>query len=370
MSPQARPSSIIYLTNRSAVETDDRCGMAYWWNQEEGNTGIVPKEEAAALAVGREIHEDIEVISKMDDLSPYHLESLIENILSTVPEEVKGNQRKLERLYRRLGWIAAWVLYMEPGLREKYEDISVEGELILDRDPLWVAVTPDRVMRHKKDNYLIYLEYKSTITASNKWLASWKYAIQLHLGIKAIEEEFVRRGVGEKITHAQIVGFLKGDDSKGFLHHPYVWGYKNTETGKWTHEYSKARGASWTAAPVWEYPDGIVKWVQSLGEEIGRQQFPFSPPVMLDERMLNSWVSRRLSREIEIEAVREECREDWDSRVVYFEPRTRNCRPAFGDPCPYLGPCWNASIQRNPLATGDFIRRNPHHEMEIIFQGE
>jgi len=363
-------SQIIYLTNRTAAETDDKCGMAYWWNQEEGETGIVPKTEADALAVGREIHEDIEAISRMDDLSPFHLENLIENILNSVPIEDRGNTSKMERLYRRLGWISAWVLYMEPHLREIYEDVSVEGELILDRDPLWVAVTPDRVMRHKRDNYLIYLEYKSTITASMKWLASWKYAIQLHIGIKAIEEEFVRRGVGEKIAHAQIVGFLKGDWRSNHLAHPYVWAYRNSETGKWTHDYSKARGNTWSAAPVWEYPDGIVKWVQLLGEEIGKAQFPFSPPVSLNERMLDHWVSRRLSREIEVEQVREVCRKDFDARVVYFEPRTKNCRPAFGDACPYLGLCWNASIQQNPLATGDFIKRNPHHEMEIIFQGE
>jgi hypothetical protein len=372
MSPS---SKVIYLENRSAAETDDKCGMAYWWSQLEGQTrtetgGIVPNVEADALMVGREIHEDMQALATMEDLSPYHLERLLEEIVHSVPTTDRESLSKMEKLYRRLGWIAAWGLYMEPIVRETWDNVAVEGELILDRDPLWVPVTPDRVLRHKKHKYLSYMEFKSTISASNKWMSSWKYAIQLHLGITAIEEEFVRSGREEKIAYAQIVGLMKGEVRTGKLSHPYVWAYRNNSNGEWTHEYQKARGAQWEACPVWEYEGGIVKWVQRLGKEVALEQFPFSSVVTLNSRMVDDWCARRLSRQMEIAEVKAACQEDWDTRVVYFEPRTRNCRPPFGDSCPYLGLCWNATIQLDPLKTGDFQRRKPHHEVEVLFTGE
>lgn len=361
-------SSIIYLENRSAAETDDVCGMKYWWSQEEGGSGIVHKTEAEALTVGREIHEDMEALATMENLSVFHLEELCESLLNMTPVAVKEDIRAKERLYRRLGWIAAWGLYIEPKIRERWETILVEGELILDRDPLWVAVTPDRVLRHKKDGFLKYMEFKSTITANQKWISSWKYAIQLHLGMKAIEEEFDRKKQPLKISFAEVVGLMKGDVKNGHLLHPYVWAYHNTRTGAWSCKYERA--SEWVPLPVWEYPHGIVKWVEFCGEETAIQQFPTTAPVTINERMVEQWCSRRLSRQVEVAEVREECQKNYDARIIYFEPRTRNCRPPFGDLCPYLGLCWNASMQLDPMKTGDYKKRVPHHELEVLLEGE
>lgn len=356
---------LIFLTDRSAVEMDDTCGMKYWLNRKEGRRGIVPKEEPLALMVGSATHKDLQTVASWDHemLQPKNIQVELDTILGDLTIDDKANTPKMEILYRRLGWLAAFALYIEPRIRERYEGVSIEAEIILDRDPLWVAATPDRVLRRKSDKKLEYREYKTTISASNQWMHSWQYAIQLHIGIAAAQEE-----LKEKVHFAQIMGLMKGSKSytDGHLVHPYVWGYFNRKKGEWTHTYNEARSADWEAMPVWEYEGGIVEWVEMCGQEVALNQFPQSPPTMLNERMLNEWVRRRLHRETQIRLMEDTCKTNLDTRSVYFERRTKNCRPPFGDACQYLSVCWNAEVNADPLAKGEYVERIPHHELEIM----
>lgn len=349
-------SEPIYLLDRSGGELDDTCGMAFWYNRLEHDHGIVPIDRPDYFQDGINIHDDLSTVAEME-LSRASIEDLISHILS-VNGDLTIEQK--ETLYRRAGWVAAFALFVEPRIRAEFENVSTEAELILDRDPLWVPVTPDRVLCHREGRYLVYKEYKSTITAGAKWASSWPYQIQLHIGMKAIEEE-----LNEPVAYSQIIGLLKGDRRGDHLLHPYVWGYRHSKTGAWTHEYAKARTADWERAPVWDYPDGCVAWVEACGEEVALSQFPHSAPVFLNERMLDNWVARKTSRMEEIKyALENGARADESIRRLYFEQRTKACAPAFGDACPYRPCCWNASINAAPLASGIYEERVPHHQIE------
>jgi hypothetical protein len=351
---------VYYLTDRTTATTDDKCGMRRWWYKHEGGQGIVPVAEAEALSVGKETHEDLAAIAAAEDISPAAIAEAIGELLKNAPSDLTQSSR--ERIYRRLGWIAAFALFIEPKIREEFETISIEAEHILDRDPLWVSYTPDRYLRHREGGYLVYREYKTAKMAGPKWMQSWPFAIQLHIGLAGMEEE-----LGEKVAYGQIMGLMKGEVREGRLRHPYVWGWHNAKSGEWTHDYNKARSAQWEPMPVWEFPGGVVAWVQRCGEAVALGQFPHSAPVFLDRRLLEDWVVRRTQREETLVEVMEECRADWQKRIIYFEPRTEQCRPAYGDPCPYLLPCHNAAVRENPLACPDYTRRTPHHETEINY---
>ena len=352
---------IIYLTNRTASITDDDCGRKWWLSQRVGGRGLVPKEEAFALMVGRETHEDLSAIGEMDDISPEAIQRAIDDILLLIDDAAKTHIKKMEMLYRRLGWLAAFALYMEPSIRAIYDTVSIEKELVLDRTPLWVAVTPDRILRHREKGYLVYREYKSTISASQKWLDSWKMAIQIHSSMKAVEEE-----VGLPVAFTQVMGLMKGYEKEGKIRHPYVYGYRNRDNGDWTHDYDRARGPSWELTPVWDYPGGVVQWVQLCGEDIAFSQFPHTEPIFLNEEILNEWVERRARREEEIRRVEESAHTDARTRAVYFPRKTHKCRPPFGDSCPYLGLCWNATWEGREVEHPDFSQRIPHHDLELI----
>lgn len=353
------------LTDRSAAELDDKCGMAYWWNRHYGEKGIVPASEPEALAVGAATHEDMALLGELPDLSPQSLGDHAEALLSRLSDDEKCDQHRMEVLYRRVGWFLAWGLFKEPEIRSGWTNVGIERELILDRSPLWLQVTPDRVLRNKETGRLKYMEYKSTISASKKWLESWRYQIQIHSSLQAVNEEIGEAG---PVHYGQVVGLLKGSYSMSDnrLTHPYVWGYYNDSTGAWTHDYSKARSAGWSPRPIWEYPGGVLEWVERCGKECACNIFPSTAPIFLDSRMLDNWIARRTAREQQVRIVKETAKTNEAIRNVYFEQRTNRCKPGFGDACPYLSICWNADRGRDPLSTGDFVERTPHHDLEVI----
>lgn len=357
-------NKILYLEDRSGAETDDQCGMKYWLQRKAGpnKCGIVPVKEEFALMIGRQTHEDLLTIATMDDIRPEALKELIVDLTKDLTEDDKHDTKKMEILYRRLGWLCAFALYIEPAIRAKYETVHLEHELILNRDPLWVAVTPDRVLRNRVTKVLEYREYKTTITSNSKWMSSWPFAIQLHIGLAAVSEE-----LEEPVKFAQIMGLMKGYESPADhrLMHPYVWAYYNHDANTWEHDGSKTKAACWMPMPVWEFDGGVVEWVIKLGADVARAQFPHSVPVFLNEKMLNEWCERRRARQQLISMFERNCREDEHMRGMYFEKRTRNCRPPFGDACSYLPICWNAENERDPMRTGDFKVRQPHHDVEI-----
>lgn len=352
----------LYLIDRSGAELDDHCGQAFWWQRKEGGKGLVPKTMAEALAVGSEVHADMEVLATMD-LDLTHINRFVNGIMETFPDLSLMTRPEKEILFRRFGWFVAWALFIEPKIRLKYETIAVEQDLILDRTPLWVPVKPDRLLRDRSSKQLVYFEYKSTLTASQKWLLSWHFAIQLHSSLAAIMEE-----TQEEVKFAQVVGLLKGSRSlsDGRLLHPYVWGWYNEKTGKWTNKYEDARTADWAPRPVWEYPGGIVEWVSWCGQETAIAQFPFTAPVFYNGRILNNWILRQTHRRREVSSVETDCVTDLNKRAIYFPMRTKQCRPAFGDPCPYTRLCWNASSNYDAQKDPGFMVREPHHEIDTI----
>lgn len=345
------PSSIM-LTDRSGIETDWLCGMKYWWNRLEGGTGLSPTNEASYFLIGRQIHEDFGAIAEG---VPY------QDLLQTISPPEDGDQLQWEIHFRRLGWITAFGKWIWPRWKKDYEVVKVEGELILDRSPLWVAVTPDLILRcinKSLDLYgkLVYKEYKSTKVKSPSWVAHWDAAVQVHLGLLAVEEE-----LGETVAFGHIVGLDKGYEKDGRLNHPYVWAYR-TDAGDWLPKYK------WGVphAPVWEYEKGIEDWVELCGEDCGAAQFITSAPIFLDPRLIESLIRRRIEREKEIREWKDASQKDWLVREQHFEQRFNQCKPAIGSECPFYAACKNKTVQDDPLGSGLYVRRVPHHEVEIL----
>ena len=345
--------SKVLLIDRSATELFNRCPRAFYWDRV---MNISPVERPEALEVGSDIHNDLQRVAEAPDLDVLLTEVEVEYAVG-----MSEGQLARELHSRRYGWMAAFALFIEPRIRELYESTSVEHELILDRTPLWIPVTPDRILKHRSSGHVVYREYKSTISSSGKWLNSWKKAPQLHLGIKALQED------GLDVSYAQVMGLMKGTIRDGRLAHPYTWGYRH-QGGQWTHDYNNARGQMWSAAPVWEFPGGIVEWVRRAGKETAEAQFPHTEPVFLNEDLLNEFVSYWTAQTKEIALMEEGCKTSTELRTLVFPMKTTNCAPAFGDPCPYRWTCWNKRVHDDPIGSGYYIEREPHHEVEIMLR--
>lgn len=352
-----------YYLDRSGADLDDKCPMAFWLNRYEGGLGLVATDDPIALKIGDVTHQDLAAVAQMEDISAPTIDKIIREILAPLTDDDKKIQKRMELIYRRLGWLAAFALYIEPKIREDYETIHVEDEMVLDRDPLFVAFTPDRLLRKRSTGEIQYREYKTTISASQKWLHSWFFSIQMHISLAGVSEE-----IKQKVAFAQVMGLMKGNDQGDRLSHPYVWAWWNSTSNEWTHDYTRARSAAWVPMPVWEYPFGLVDWVLKCGSEVALAQFPMSPPIFLNERMLQEWVDRKTRRMRTVGLVEKLAVHDRLTRLTFFERKQLHCRPAFGDPCPYLKACWNAEVEANPSADPAYQKRTPHHEVELMFR--
>jgi len=369
-------SEKIYITDRSAAETDDTCGWKFYLNRIEGGIGVVPAEDPIYFKIGRETHEDLAKIAEMPDISAAAIDGVVGGILNQGWLNDKDDVSKLELTYRRVGWLTAFALFIEPQIRAKYNNVHIEKEIILDRTPLWVACTPDRLLEDKESGALCYKEWKSVKYANAAWVAHWQYAIQLHIGIKAAMEELNR-----PIAFGQVMGLVKGQASKdGHLSHPYVWGYHNEKKDQWSCSWDDGKKSGWALTPVWKYPFGVVSWVKKVcGPEVAKAQFPHSAPVFLNERMLDGWVEARTHRETRIEFFKSAINDaevllsdDERSKLrnTFFPKRLAQCRPQIGSPCEYLMACWNAETASDPCGKGVYVPRVPHHEVEIISKRE
>jgi len=345
-----------FITSVEAAELDDSCGRKTWLGRKEGGRGIIRKDQIVPLSLLAETHEDMRYLQKMMDISPKALQWMVDNAIAELTEEDRTDRKKMELLYRRLGWFVAYALYMEPKVREKYWYVDIDSEVVLDHDPLWIVTQPDRIIKSKTIEETIYQEFVPMPAGltNTKWLEQWRYNIRLHVGMAAIED---LPSVKQHVNFGQVIGMHEGYVSMADyrLVHPYVWGYHNEVTDAWSVTYKIGGNDEWKIAPVWNYPGGVVAWVQMCGETIAANQFPKSPLIELDNALVDSWVARRLHREREIGAKTEICFTNVHLRSIHFEKRTAQCRPAQGEACPYLNACWDAKLRTNPYKSGEYI---------------
>lgn len=339
------------VTNRTAIEQDWKCGRSRWWGQHEGGVGLMPLEEASALRVGKEIHEDFAnlIMGKPCDIQPF-------------PE---NDQAAQEEWARRIGWAYAWGRFAwEKWFADSYDVVGVEHELVLSRPDLWVAFTADATLRNRETRKLVVIDFKSVGNLGYGWMDSWPFSIQMHMNILGVEEEY-----GEDVSHAQVIGLVKGQYRDGKLRHPYVWGY--FKNGTWSSEYKWG----WELRPTWEYGSGgktgVMEWVEFCGENMALAQFPMSAPVVVDRRLVERLITLRAKREADVHYIlktipltfAEMSDEDLDVLDQHFEPRYSVCKPTFGNECPFLKCCHNADIGADPIGSGYFVQRIPHHDV-------
>lgn len=342
-----------YLTDVTQARTDDTCGMQYWYSTQEKGFGVTKADRLVLDLLDKEIHRDLRALADMKDISPRAIQDVIDSILEPLSGEDRQDTRRMELLYRRLGWFAAFALYVEPKIREDYETLPIDEGLVLDKDPLWVMTAPDRLLKSKRHTDTVYREYvpvPAGVTLQ-KWMQGWHYDIRLHLGLAAARESVAKQNMP---TYGQIMGMSRGFFSvlDGRLVHPYIWGYKLKGKDEWSYTINNLKEGTWEPVPVWTFPGGIVNWVKMCGEGIANNMFQYSPAVYLNKDMLEDWVAQRIHREREINAFKEAARQNQHIRNVHFPRRTGQCRPGMGDECPYLHLCWTGAGSRDMLLNG------------------
>lgn len=351
--------SKIFLTDVSSAEIDETCGMRFWMSKLESGHGILKGDTVVDKLLNVEIHNDLQALSLMNDISPINIQRVIDGVLEKLTEQEKQDTQKMELLYRRLGWFAAFAIFKEPEIRSAFITHYIPAAVSYDADPLWPTAYPDRLVESRGNHEFIYWEYVPCPAgiSQDKWLRSWHYNIRLHLGLAAAAQNVdADKAPQFGQVMALSMGFRSHLDNR--LNHPYVWGYYNKISQEWSFTTDNKVG-TWERAPVWKYPGGIVSWVRLCGKGIAEAQFRMSPPVYLNKDILSMWIARRLHREREIDGTKDVARVNQHLRNVYFPKATKECMPAAGEACPYLHACWNKTLTDRPLSSNQYVKNNP-----------
>lgn len=304
-----------------------------------------------------------------------------------------------------------------PWLLEKYEVVEVEQEDVYvvgctcgygdgigtpeehearDCGGLGFMARPDLLTRSRTrpDSYQ-YWEYKTTGRVTKAWQESWETKVQFHAGVVAVEQR-----LGIRVDETYVVGLYKGDrrdNREGVRQQSSVCCYGYKREAKPPHQEEgwealfedpgrtpqRLSWQQWKKTPIWtqEFEPGfdpVEYWIRWLTPEIRAQQLaivgPFNRQEILIEGFFRELVPAETRWQQGIWAVYEALStNDWEwshpsVQAVISEHFQRSwaCRK-FGleHECQFKGLCFQHEGWQDPLGSGKFVLRRPHHEPEL-----
>lgn len=290
--------------------------------------------------------------------------------------------------------IFGWTRAILPGLLEKFDILAVEEEMLLPMsDRVHLMVRQDLVVRRKSDHKLFVRDFKTAATMTDNSAQEYANSVQMAIGTLAAEKRF-----GEPVSGYYIDVLLKGqwageyNVESGDYSGPrrqrssLIYGFrKEANPPVWEEDWQykwKYRGEDgknhtlgklYTKSPVWETV-GVEYWVYTMPLPTLWENFieigPFERQNLLVRQYLASaaeeeerWISKVWEAGTEFEA-------DWRSEgqqelLSKLFPRSYNCH-SYGSRCSMYDICFRTpGVWEDPLASGKYITRVPHHAPEL-----
>ena len=364
-------NKIIPLYDRSRVVADWFCPRKRYWNYEHEGKGIVKATSSLELFTGTTIHDALAYIAKgtkegtgvdIDLLAATAFKQMHDALLSAGAGEVGVRDFAAEQASLVEGLIRGFWKHVWPRLIEQYPNILyVEEEMEYAHDGLVFMSKPDLILGN--DEQVVYIEYKSTSSKKDTWINSWDTAVQLHSTCRAVETT-----TGTKVDAVIVQGLYKGYESYGKQSSPFCYAYKRHGTPPFSHdEVAYEYKSGFKRYPTWELSGGVKEWVEKMPVTVLTNQFPQTPPIFINEDLVDSFFAQRATREAEIEDFKSIERQSgipWGPYMLNktFPQRFDQCMPGWGRPCEYRKLC-HGSVD-DPFSEG-FEYRTPHHAREL-----
>lgn len=356
----------LILYDRSRSTTDWKCPRIRYYNYEYKNRGIVKNTTSLPLFTGTTIHDCLATIAQLtkdnqpvdiDDIANGAFRQMKVQLMEAMEGEIGADEFSSEQATLTEGLIRGFYRHAWPSIMTQYPEILfIEKEMEYHHDGLVFMSKPDLVVTGP--NGTAYVEYKSTSSKKEEWINSWNTAVQLHSTVKAIKAT-----TGIEVDQVIVQGLYKGFISYGKQSSPMVYCYKRNGNPPFNQDQIEyGFKAGFKRYPVWELAGGCKKWVEEMPDAILGEQFPQTPAIFVNEDMVDKFFKQRAIRELEIAKSNHET--DLDK---VFPQRFDSCVPSFGWKCDYLKLCFGQV--HDPLDEG-FTFREPHHEQELIQQGE
>jgi hypothetical protein len=352
--------------SRSAADTDDGCPRARFWNTVYGGRGLESTEPREALLFGTEMHRGLQEIWTTGNLKvhEYFQEGFPVDLSWVGRGLLYAYYSTVYRRYQAEGWK---LLYAEKECRATLGFSPGGRELVL-------LAQPDLLIQHEDTGMVRYVEAKTTKTVDSDFLESWRYAPQLAAGFEAVWQT-----LGIQVDDFAMQLFYKGtyykDEGRWASVFTSAWRRplkepKMPETDDISnYEWSAKRPSSWKG---WERVDLSTLECGSFSEAIWHEtllkmgsleeQVPETPPLIFHKGMVEAWLEQKRQREGAIADNSEDLSSE--DLIWTYPQKFLKCKPYKGFPCNFLSLCWNPTETKQPLLSGRYKPREPHHKTE------
>lgn len=354
-----------HYLSRSAADLDDKCSRARFWSTLWGGQGVSPQGTSPDLIFGSCIHLGPQTIWQTG------------GDLDAADAAIQGAEGfdtltpAFQYLARCLSYAYGFSTYAR--LKDHWKLLYAEQELRYTVGksstgmPIVCLAQPDLILEHIQTGIVLYDEFKSTRLLTDRYINSWKHAIQLVVGALAAKET-----LGLTIDQFRVSLFYKGEAADDYWRSPFTSGWMMpTQEGPALYAAKRPQKyKGWERFDVHDSGFTPRQWVEELiaiDPMILSSQLP-SVEVPLDPHQVASW-----RRQI---AYREELIADFVEEHAYgllkpteasldrlFKQNFSACEPAMGAPCAFLGLCKSPVAAQNPLRHGYQLRQS-HHEVE------
>ncbi len=354
-------------TDRSRIVAYRNCPRLRWWGYEWEGTGLEPVRKAEALHVGLCVHEAAGNIlsgEALEDAIGGTLESFTDGLAHDAPSHYVKEQSALVE-----GLIRLWAVNLLPAMLEQYEVVSVEREWPwMVADDLMVMLRRDAVLRDKSDGSLVVWELKTASTLSDDYVKQWRHSGQVLCYVAATEAQY-GEPVSGVLFHVLAKGrYVKDDGATS------PWQGERIQQSPLCYAYKVSDLIQPKYAPKGRkvfVPDHLPlrEWVPMLDPT--RLVLVHLEPGPTTGEMAR-WTRQTLRQEYELERGCRSLRNHVMTDAVrmsemdkWFPLNDDHCFRFWGYPCPFEGLCFCAEVEADPLASGLYQRRVPHHTLEL-----
>lgn len=343
---------------RDRIEADWTCPRKRYWSTEYEGRGIAPASTSIEFALDSAIANAIGRFFRDED--PY---TRLSQDLDHLP--VASGIERQEYLGLGLGLVHGYLKRIWPRWAQQYKVLGAEVEctLPIPGAEVEIMVRPDLVVEDNETGAIYYIEYKTSGAKGKPFIARWSQQAQIHVGVAALERKLQRPVAGVIIQ-----GLLKGYAQRGTRYSPfcYVYSYAGRPGISSSDEICYEYHRGYERRPVWDLEGGIDWIIRDMPDDVLYRQFPATPPIAVRQNIIENFLKQQRFREaaIDLWEYRKESADAPDMFEEIFPQHFTQCDPAVGHPCPFKDACFNPSVRRDPIGSGLYTWRVPHHEPE------
>jgi hypothetical protein len=363
--------------------------------------GYVKKSQAIPLVTGTQVHAALESVLKLvlagtkpDDPASFRpvINKAIMDYVALVEEHgLDTDQGSVEQaiiLQEQItlveGLIWGWIRVMLPIILEEFEVEAIEQEELLVATPRIIQMSrPDILLRRKADGKMGVHDYKTTANVTDNMIREYQQSVQMMVGTLGAQAR-LREPVDHYYIHTLQKGgrgeFKKGSKFHQQYSHLCYAKIFPAQPPLEPNTTWNLRGYWIEKTPIWEVlfaqkpmeMSNSEFWVSQLPKETLYEMFTLIGPYAVIPHMVEQYMrSMPAEEERWIERLDKlyQSPHEWESQefqalLDQTIPRSYNCY-AWHSKCQHWDTCFRQPGWEDPVGSGRFAHRRPHHEAEL-----